>query len=221
MSFNPRDYDIENWLRQETEGLLQKECNIFDEDGLLVEQFKTRVNIVPVGFGIPNSPFVSGAAPSLHRQITYDDAGNPVASLPEIREWTVQCEELANGTFPDDGILPPPINRGTFSSKYEYAESLSVPSNTTVSVYTKQLQPDEVIYLRHVIVSGENIAKYQVCVNGQPIGTKRTWYTKFNEDFFFKTSNGGILYKDEELIEVKVTNRGDSVADFETSVGIR
>lgn len=202
----------------ESEGLLQKVCNILDDDGLLVEQYKTRVLVTPVGTRQQDGR-LSVSAPSLWRRFTYDDAGNRVAEVPEVREWTQACEDAAQGSFPDDGDNV--INIAKSAVKYEYAEAASVPIGSTVTLYSKQLLPDEYLFLRHVSVGGDCIAKFQVVVNGTPIATKRTWWTRWDTDFWFNTSNGGIIYQNEELIQVVATNQSiDEMANFEVSVGL-
>jgi len=219
LAFKRENYDIETWLRLENEGLLQKECNLFDEDGLLVQQFKARINTRPVGNALFNAGGqISIAAPSLYRSFTYDDGGNALASLPDVKEWTQACEDAAQGSLPSGGDGA--INVSKSSTTYLYGEVSSVPVGNSVSVYTKQLLPDEFIYFRHVMVGGDCIAKFQVLVNGQPIATKRTWWTKWDTDFWFNTSNGGIIFQSEELIEVRATNLGENLANFEASIGI-
>ena len=217
MAFNPRDYGIEVWLRLEAEGILQKQCRNFDEDGLLVEEYRTRVQVKPVGNALFTGK-ISVSAPSLYRSFTYDDAENAVASLPQMREWSQACEDAAQGAYTDAGNSVISISKS--STKYSYAEVSSIPIGSTVSVYTRQLLPDEHIFLRHVIAGGDCIAKFQVLADGQPVATKRTWWTKWDTDFWFNTSNGGIIYQNEELLEVRVTNIGENLGDFEVSVGV-
>jgi len=222
MAFNSNKYSIEEWLTLEDSNLLQKICNVYDNDGFVIEQYKTRIVIVPVGSAIPESGHqISTAAPSLYRSYNYDDEGNQIASLPEIKEWTQYCENVAQGANPNnpvDGIgLPSGLK--VANCTYEYSEASSVPAAATVTVLTKTLLPDEAIYLRHLPFSGENRGKFQVLVNGSPLQTKRTWWTKWDGDFWFNTANGGILYNNEETIEIRVTNLGIGVADFESSIG--
>ena len=224
MAFDPRNYDLEEFLRLENGGMLQKICNVLDEDGYLVAQFKTRVTIVPIGFPIPGRGHqLSTSAPALYRSFNYDDEGNVIASLPEIREWDETCEALAQGADPDDPLLPGggvPSGLKVAKSTYEHASANAVAEGNTVSVLTKVLAPDERIYLRHVMFSGENRGKFQVFVNGAEISpAKYTWWTKWDGDFWFNTANGGILYEGEETIEVKVTNFGEGTANFESSLG--
>jgi len=222
LAFRAEDFNIEDWLTLEENNHLRKICNIFDAEGFLVEQYKTRVYVVPVGNPIPwvKSGQLSKSAPSLYRSFNYDDEGNVIGSVPEMREWLQDCEDAANG-----GIVDPtdptgvPAGLKVANSTYIPGEALAVDEDTIATIVSKVLLPDEEIYLRHVMVSGENQGKFQVLVNGTAIGTKRTWFSNFNEDFWFSTANGGILYKNEETIEVKVLNCGDDEADFESSLG--
>lgn len=223
MAFKQEEYNIEDWLTLEDKNHLRKVCNIFDEEGFLVEQYKTRVFIVPVGNPIPwlRSGQLSKSAPSLYRSFNYDDEGNVVGSVPEVREWTQACEDAATGGIVDDPENPTGVPAGlkVANSVYIPGEALAVVEDTTATIVSKVLLPDEAIYLRHAMVSGENQAKFQVLVNGTAIGTKRTWFGNFNEDFWFSTANGGILYQNEETIEIKVLNCGDDEADFDGSLG--
>ena len=100
MAFDPRDYNIETWLRLEEENLLQKECNVLDGDGRIIGQYKTRVGTKPVGQVIHGSGVKSVSAPSLYRDFTYDDEGNRFASVPRMEEWDTACEASASGPAP-------------------------------------------------------------------------------------------------------------------------
>lgn len=224
MAFDPKNYDIEVFLELENKGMLQKVCNVVDADGYLIEQYKTRVKIVPVGFPSPlNQSLISSDAPALYRSFNYDDEGNVIASLPELREWTVECEAVAQGADPNDPQIPGdgvPSGLRVASSTYEHASANAVAQGNTVTILTKILAPDESIYLRHVMFSGENRGRFQVFVDGTEITPpKYIWWTKWDGDFWFHTANGGILYESEETIEVKVTNLGEGTASFESSLG--
>jgi hypothetical protein len=207
-------------MRQETEGVLQKVCNIYDTDGLLVEQYKTRVYTFPVGVFSSFDGRPSVAAPALYRAFTYDDEGNAIASIPEIREWDQVCEDAAQGSIPGDtdpGGVPAGLK--VSQSTYEYNESLAVSAGATATLATKTLLAGEEIYLRHVPFGGENRGKFQVLVNGSVLQTKRTWWTRWDGDFWFHTANGGILLDNEAVIEVKVTNNGNTPCNYETAIG--
>lgn len=224
MAFDPAKYKIEEWLESENANLLQKYCNIFDDDGLLVGQYKTRVHIVPAG-----TPYLigdsrgklSGNAPALYRSFTYDDEGNQIASVPQIAEWTQACEDAANG-----GIIDPELPGGVpaglkiAASDYERGSVSSLAIEATATIFTKTLALGESLYLRHAIFSGCWPASFQVFVDGQQIGvTKYLTWLKYDNEIWFDTANGGILYNNQEVIEIKVKNYGEGLGDFEASLG--
>lgn len=220
--FTPLDFDIEVWLTNEKNNLLQKICNIYDVDGLIVEQYKTRVKIFPIGTPMTHSRGrLSDTAPALYRTFNYDEEGNITASVPVMREWTQACEDLAQGNDPIDPTPPNGVPLGLKVAKSTYIpdDVNSVAGGATVTVVSKQLLPNEAIYLRHVVASGNNQAKFQVLINGSPLQTKRTWFGDFDKDFWFHTANGGILYENEELITLSVTNCSDDDGDFEGAIG--
>lgn len=176
---------------------------------------------MPVGVHIPFSRGQQSVeAPSVYRFFTYDDEGNMIGSVPRIREWTQDCEDAATGGLPapgDPGGVPAGLKIA--KCEYDYGNVFSVPAGASVVVASKTLSAGEAIYLRHVAFSGENVSKWRVDISGSPKQSKRLWWTKFNDDFWFNTANGGILYENEEVINVVVTNDGDDVADFEASIG--
>ena len=224
MAFKASDFNIEDWLALEDENMLQKFCNIFDDDGLLVGQYKTRVYIVPEGnviiYGSGRGK-IHGQAPSLYRSFTYDDEGNQIASVPQIAEWTQACEDAANG-----GIIDPELPGGVpaglkiAGSTYERGSVSSLAIEATATIFSKTLAVGESLYLRHAIFSGCWPASFQVFVDGQQIGvTKYLTWLKYDNEIWFDTANGGILYNDEEVIEIKVKNYGEGLGDFEASLG--
>jgi hypothetical protein len=225
VAFDKYKYDIEKWLVMEDDNLLQKVCKVIDTEGRLIGEYKTRVTIVPVGVVIPYGSSKGrpkkNQSPSLYRSFSYDDDGNQIASLPEIREWTQACEDAAQGANPDpDDPVDIPLGVQVVGINYTRADVSSVPIESTVTVLTKTLASGEAIYLRHCLFSGCWPAAFQVFVDGQQIGTTKylTWL-KYDNEMLFDTANGGILYKNEETIEVKVKNYGEDLGDFESSIG--
>ena len=208
----------------ETDGLLQKECNLFDEDGYIIEQYKTRVFTMPEGWTIPYSGGKqSVSAPALWRSFTYDDEGNRVASLPRMREWSDACEDAAQGSLPDDGDIIPGIPAGLkiASSTYIHNEVTNIPNNGVDQIVVSYTVPiGEKAYLRHVPVDGDNRAKWKVLKDGVELQKKSTWWTRFSNDLWFNTANGGIICLEGEIIEVKVNNIGDGPSSFNASIGI-
>jgi len=206
----------------EGENLLHKVCNILDEDGYLVEQYKTRVYTMPVGVVIPLSDGkISVAAPSLYRTFNYDDEGNQIASLPRMREWTQACEDVCQGADPNDPIDFPGVPAGlkVAKTRYEHDEQLAVPYNTETTVVSLTANVDEPIYLRKVSGSGDNKGTYHVYIDGVRKNTKRSWWTDFNVEFDFSSANGGIYVVAGSTVTIKVINDSNSAETFDGSIG--
>ena len=220
MAFDRRNFNIEEWLSLENEGLLEKICSVYDGAGRIVEQRKTRINIVPIG-----SPDAKGikslSAPSLSRKFIYDGAGGVRTTVPEMVEWSQACEDIAQGTDPsyppiDEGA---PINLPIVKTSHVSDEQLLVPYNieTTVVSYTVPVSGN--IYLRDVIGSGDNKGTYKVYVDGVLKKTKRTWWGDFNAEFSFASSNGGAFIQGGSTVTLKVTNDSNSAETFDGTIG--
>lgn len=219
MAINPNNYDLEEWLRLEDENILQKQCNIFDVDGYLVAQFKTRVFIYPEGTQIGTK--LSPAAPALYRTFTYDDEGNAVASVPRIAEWSQACEDAAQGGSPYDPLAPIGVPAGLKVAKttYIYDEEMLVPYNLETTVISYTVPAEESVYLRDVTGSGDNKGTYSVLIDGAKIKTKRSWWCDFNVEFEFSSANGGILVEGGSTIALKVINDSKEAVTFDGSIG--
>ena len=100
-----------------------------------------------------------------------------------------------------------------------YGEVNAVAAGADVSVVAFTVAPAAAFHLRHVSVSGDNVAKFTVTLNGTPIGRKLTYFTHFNEDFFFAAdeTDGKRLVGGDEL-KVLVRHARPYVGDFNASV---
>jgi hypothetical protein len=82
----------------------------------------------------------------------------------------------------------------------------------------------KVFNLRHVSVSGTNRASYRVLYDaGVIVAKKRTWYTNYNEDFFFEADGTlGLKFTAGQVIYVDVTHfRSDVTGDFNATISGR
>ena len=219
MAFKSAKYDIEKWLGLENSNILQKVCNIYDVDGFLVEQYKTRISIVPAGTFFNGQESVD--APALKRSFTYSDESNAIASLPSVAEWTQQCEDAAQGADPFDPLDPGGIPNGlkVARSLYTYDEQLAVASNIETTIISYTVGAEENVYLRHVTGNGGNKGSYKVYIDGVTKQSKCSWWTSFHVDFRFDTANGGIYVESGSTISLKVVNDSNTAATFDGSIG--
>lgn len=68
--------------------------------------------------------------------------------------------------------------------------------------------------LKRVLVGGDNIAKYLVKINGDIVGTKRTWWTRFDDDLPFDN----LKVNGDDILSVYAINRGATVETLEATI---
>ena len=220
MAFDRRNYNVEEFLTAENDNLLQKVCDIFDESGRLVEQRKTRIHIYPVG-----QPSTDGqksiSAPCLRRFFIYTDAGTYTTTVPEIVEWTLDCELRSRGESALDPVDPSLLgpNVVIVPTQYEYDEQLVVPYNVETTIVSVTVPVDKKMYLRKVEGSGDNKGTYHVYIDGVRKRTKRSWWTGFNVDFDFSSADGGLFVGEGSTVTLKVINDSNSAETFDGSIG--
>jgi hypothetical protein len=101
--------------------------------------------------------------------------------------------------------------------QYNEVSSVAAASETTVLTYTVPLA--KTFHLHQISVSGTNLGSFKVKVNGNVKAQKRTWWTKFNEDFSFLTpSNKGFEVPAGDIITVTVLHNSSTVGDFNASI---
>ena len=217
MGFDARQFNTEEWLEHEVRNYLQKVCRIYDNDGFLVEEYKTRVTIFPVGTIVAGQASVT--APALYRSFNYDDDGNQIAGLPEMREWTQACEDIAQGGGPGAGPGP---GTGGASSKIEvknvYDEDLVVAGGATVVLATYTVPAGESIYLRYMSGYGDNVARYTAKIDGNIQQRKSGNYLNLNVDLWFNSGDGGILCTEGQVVTLEVTNLRPTTAPYFGSI---
>jgi len=113
---------------------------------------------------------------------------------------------LATGT-------PPRV--GATVSTFGQVSALASGSETVVASYTVPI--GKTFFLQHCEVSGENIAKYSVFVDGIRQSVKRTyWGGSFNEEFLFKDDLGrGVEVAATKVVEIKTIHFSPVVGDFD------
>lgn len=94
-----------------------------------------------------------------------------------------------------------------------FGKALSVATGSLTTIISKSIT-DTSFYLSTIEVGGENIATYSVLINGTQVGIKRTYYTYFEDSFFF----GEYELSLNDLIEVKVVHNSPMMGDFESRI---
>lgn len=219
MAFNPTDFNIEVWLRLEIENVLQKVCSIYDVDGRLVEEYKTRISVVPFGKYPSGSTVKSISAPSLYRAFFYDVTGAMIARVPEMREWTQACEDAATGgiLIPNNpSILPHGISAAPTVILYD--EDLAVPVGVDTNILSYTVPVSTKSYVRNIRFSGDNRAVYRILKNSIKIREVQTWWARFDDETFFGSSDGGLVLIEGDVLDILVFNKGTDPVRFTASM---
>lgn len=112
----------------------------------------------------------------------------------------------------DVNVINNVITPGTLVNTFNTASS--VASATLTTIVTRTVTQNSI--LKKCSVSGENIAKYDVVLNGSVISSKRTYFGgSLNVDFDFED---GIPLVNTDVILVRVIHSRPSVANFNGNI---
>lgn len=172
-------------------------------------------------------PTVARRVVSVDQFGDFYDNDNP---LPIAFDGTVQIGDV---TIKDgdgdqlevnpDGSINVNIISATSNSliKNTYGTASAVPSGieTTIVSYMVPLILTSAL-LQRISVSGENVGRYRIYLNGTPIDTRRTYYGgSFNECFEFSTGTGdGYKLIPGDIIAVKILHDRIYVGNFESRI---
>lgn len=103
-----------------------------------------------------------------------------------------------------------------------YAEVTAVPSGVPTILVSYTVPNLKTAILQRISVSGENIARYDVLLNSQPIDTRRTNFgADLSQSFEFLTNSGdGVLLSAGDVLAVRVTHTRPYVGDFEGRIQV-
>lgn len=108
-----------------------------------------------------------------------------------------------------DGALSVEINGPAVEFEYD---SATVAASATSTILSKTFVGDQ--KLKSVLLSGDNLGKYTIYLNGNEISKQRTTWTNYNVEVLLndlKVLNGNTL-------EVEVINNNTSIADFNATI---
>lgn len=112
----------------------------------------------------------------------------------------------APGEIFDVNVL---TNVGDVIPKYNEISSVPVGAETLIINYT--VPTAKSFALARVLVGGDNKAKFLVKVNGSVIATKRTWWTRFDENIPFDN----LKLNADDILGVYVINNGLTAETFD------
>lgn len=156
-----------------------------------------------------------------------EDNPLPIAFDGTISVGKVQVEgENGNTIEPNiDGSINVNIVTAPTSNqiKNTYAEASAVPAGveTTIVQYVVPLILTNAI-LQRISVSGSNVGRYRVYLNGTPIDTRRTYYGgNFSEYFEFSMGSGdGQILAPGDIVAVKILHDRVYVGDFQGRIQV-
>lgn len=129
---------------------------------------------------------------------------------------TIQDDDSDELEINADGSIN--VNVVTAPTKNTYAEASAVPAGieTTIVSYMVPLILTRA-YLQRISVSGSNVGRYRVYLNGTPIDTRMTYYGgPFAEYFEFSMGSGdGQLLAPGDIVAVKILHDRVYVGDFQ------
>jgi hypothetical protein len=110
--------------------------------------------------------------------------------------------------YPISGSPVPKVGKNVFN------EILAVASGATETLVSYTVPVGKQMILERIYVSGDNIAKYYVYLNGNKFDSARTEYTTLNVDLVYFSTEQGFLLQSGDVISVTVDNFRPSTADF-------
>lgn len=115
-----------------------------------------------------------------------------------------------------DGSINVNVTSGSAATSLStYNEISAVPMMTATPLATYTAPGGKVTSLHRICVSGDNIAKYKVRLNGDVIDTLRTYFgSSLNGIFEFANPAGGIPLVPGDVVSVEVEHNRPFVADF-------
>lgn len=170
------------------------------------------------------------------RTIGVDQYGNfytPNNPLPVAIEGTISIGTVevkgTNGNFIEpnpDGSLNVVIENAPTSSVTvvnTYNEVVGVPAGSTVTLVSYTIPIVSSAFLQRAAFSGENIARYDIFINGVPQDTARTMFggdLTGNFDFTTGNNSGGLPLNTGDVVLLQVFNVRSDAATFEGRVQV-
>jgi hypothetical protein len=116
-----------------------------------------------------------------------------------------------------DGSINVNLTPSNTSSSIEttYNEITAVPNGSPTLIHSFTAPIGVLTFLQKVFVSGDNIAKYQVKINGIVVDTIRTYFSgNLHANFDFSDASRGVLLAVGDLVEVFVEHNRPNVGSF-------
>ena len=169
------------------------------------------------------------------RTFMVDDFGDPYNlnnPLPVALEGSISIGAVevkgTNGNFLEpntDGSINVNVVETPITGQNErsiYNEVLNVASGVETQITSYTVPVGKTSVLHRVVTSGENVARFNLYLNGSPIDVQRTYFGgNFNAQFEFTTgTNSGIILNASDVVSVKVLHTRPFVGSFEARIQV-
>lgn len=112
-----------------------------------------------------------------------------------------------------------PGSVGVYRNVFNGIESVASGASTTLVNYVVPVGKTAI--LEKIVVSGENIAKFEVFINSNRIGTARTYFgSELNIIFDYSSEKASYILNASDTVRVTVKHERLSLADFEGTIQI-
>jgi hypothetical protein len=115
---------------------------------------------------------------------------------------------------PEEIGVPPQLLPDGWTAMSIFSEVSAVAASTLTDVLTYTVPLAMTFVLTRIEVSGGNVATFDVTINGTRNALKRTWWTRFNEEFEYPR----LELVAGDVLRVRVIHERPEVADFEARI---
>ena len=127
--------------------------------------------------------------------------------------------DIVNSSPIDVNVVNSAPSNKSVVNTYNEVNSVAMNSLTTIVTYT--VPPSITAILERVSVAGENIAVFQVLINGTVIDTRRTFFGNLNEYFEFDSPDAfGTSLNTGDVVKVTVIHYRPFLASFESRIQV-
>ena len=165
---------------------------------------------------------IKGIFPKTIKSQTQDDSGNGITSTTEgpHQALDVAIQNTAANAIPVFITSQPQPSNEKIKLVYNSISSIAAGATTNLVTYTVPISTKSL--LQKVDMGGENIAKFDIYINGDLVGTKRTYFGGgLNTIFDVVGSNEtGYLLNTGDVVLVTVLHNRPFAANFESTIQI-
>jgi hypothetical protein len=121
--------------------------------------------------------------------------------------------EKADAVIIHNSQIPLPVTIAPDGMSY-FNEVTSVAGGSTVTLLTYIVPVGKKLSFKSAHLSGDNIARYEISIDSQPILKARTYFTRYNDDLNLY----GLTVNSGSTISIEVNNYRNSISAFNATI---